>query len=506
MTDDASHIAAEFPPVSADDWRALAEASLKGEPLESLTRKTADGIVRGPVFFRGDAPEDGASGAPGEAPYTRGAAPVRDRFLPWDIRAPIPGGTANEAAKTAIAALEGGASSLTLRLGQGGVSARNADELAAALNGVRLDLAGVWLFDGGLASAALLAAHWENSGAKPADIKGGFGLSPIALGALSGAIPEGWEAPLAEAVKWASEQQLDLKTIAVRADLACEAGGTSAQEIAWMAAEAAEYFRALIGAGIAPETAAKTMEIRFAVDSDVHENIAKLRAARRVFSQVAAAFGADAAPHIHAITARRMMSAKDAWTNLLRTTAAAFAGAAGGADAITVRPLTEAAGDPTAFALRLARNIQIMLAEESHMGRVQDPAGGAFLHETLSNEIAKSAWSLFQQIEAECGLSAALKSGFLQSKIGEARDARFKRYENGDILLGLNKYPSDFDEPATGDTAPPPEPHKGDPIPETGWKVALEAAKSGGVLPQTVPRTGDFDPVKPIRWAEAFNG
>jgi len=509
MSKDASDIAAAFPSASPEDWRALAEAALKGEPLQSLERRTRDGIVRGPVFFRGDRPDDAEIGAPGAPPFTRGASAERDGFLPWDIRAPVPAAAPAEANAAALAALQGGASSLTLRLGEGGVAAFTLDGLAAALDGVKRDLAGIWLFDSTLGAAALLAALWERDGLDPETVRGGFGLSPLGMGALFGAIETGWEERVAGVALWRADADLGVRPLAVRADLACEAGGAPAQEIAWMAAETAAYFRALIGAGVDPDAAARAIELRLAADCDPHQTIAKLRAARRVFDRVAEAFGASAAaraPHVPAITARRMMSAKDAWTNLLRATAAAFGATAGGADAATVRPLTEAAGAPTPFALRIARNMQRLLGEESHMGRVIDPAGGSFLHETLTAALAREAWALFQTIEGRGGLAAALRAGWIQAEIGKARDAQAGAYADGETLVGVNAYESDYDEPETA--GPPAEaaPPDGEPIPEDGWSEALEAARTGGALQPRARAEPEFEPLRPIRWAEAFDG
>lgn len=509
MTKTASDIAAEFPPVSREGWAELASGSLKGKPLESLTRYTRDAIARGPLFSREDLPGEAAIGAPGAAPFTRGAAGVRDRFLPWDIRTSIPAGPAMTANTALIGALQGGASSILLPLdpaGDNGAAARNLHELNQLLDGMRQDMAAVWLEDGTVSSAALLAATWDDL--KPGGIGGGFGLSPIASAARRGA-KEGDESPLTGAALWAAEHAPKVRAGAVRADLAHEAGGTSAQEIAWMAAEGASYMRALIAAGLTADQAASTLELRLAADGDFHKSISTLRAARRVWTRVAGAFGVSEhrqAGHIHAVTSRRMMSGQDAWTNLLRTTAAAFAAAIGGADAITVRPIAKLDGHSSAFARRMARNIQVMLAEETHAGRVADPAGGGYLHEHLTHATAAAAWKMFQTIEGKGGLRAALVSGWVQAEIAKAREKQMHAYEQGETLIGVNQYKSGFPEPPAPETQIIPDPPDGEPIPDKNFDSALKAARAGGVLPPREPGKTEIMPLTPMRWADDFEG
>ena len=116
-----------------------------------------------------------------------------------------------------------------------------------------------------------------------------------------------------------------------------------------------------------------------------------------------------------------MLSAQDPWTNLIRNACAGFAAAAGGADSITIRPLTDAIGRPSGFARRVARNLHILLAEESHIGKVTDPASGGYLHKHLTDALAQKAWTLFQDIERKGGLVEAFADGSLQAEIAAAR-------------------------------------------------------------------------------------
>jgi methylmalonyl-CoA mutase len=157
-------------------------------------------------------------------------------------------------------------------------------------------------------------------------------------------------------------------------------------------------------------------------DADYFASIAKLRAARVLWAKVTAACGAQAAASLEVRTSGRMLTQADPWTNLVRLTAAGFAAAVGGADAIVLGAFTDALGLPTDFARRQARNTQLVLMEEANLGRVADPAGGAWYLETLTSDLARAAWERFQAIEAAGGLAAALESGLIAREVTAGRE------------------------------------------------------------------------------------
>jgi methylmalonyl-CoA mutase len=227
--------------------------------------------------------------------------------------------------------------------------------------------------------------------------------------------------------------------------VAHNAGASEAQELAYMLATLVAYLRAAEDGGIAPAQALAKINVSLAADIDEFSTIAKLRAARRLIWRVADASGAgDAAAGvtINCPTSYRMMAKRDPWTNILRTTIACTGAALGGADAIVVLPFTFALGKPDAFARRVARNIQIVCQEESHLGRVADPAGGSWYVENLSEEMARKAWALFQDIEARGGMFAALKSGYIQDTIAKTAEARAKDIATmRQELTGVNAFP-----------------------------------------------------------------
>ncbi|MGV0554819.1 methylmalonyl-CoA mutase family protein, partial [Mycobacterium kansasii] len=174
-------------------------------------------------------------------------------------------------------------------------------------------------------------------------------------------------------------------------------------ELAAGVAAAVSYLRVLTEAGMPIGQALRQISFRFAADDDQFMTIAKFRAARNLWARVAEVVGdPDAgAAVIHAETSLPMMTQRDPWVNMLRCTLAAFGAGVGGADSLLVFPFDVAIdggfpGTATSFARRIARNTQLLLLEESHVGRVLDPAGGSWFVEDLTARLAEQAWQHFQ--------------------------------------------------------------------------------------------------------------
>jgi len=304
--------------------------------------------------------------------------------------------------------------------GREGVAINNATDLDHTLAGVILEAAPVSLDAG---------AHGERAGMLLRDkLKGvaangtAFNLDPLGTQLRTGV--DQHEAARA-AYLFTTQTTRDLpnaRYLRVDARIVHEAGASEAQEIAYALHCGISYLRGLETRALGIEDSARAISFAVAVGPDALIEAAKLRALRLCWARVLEASGAapeHRAAYIHAFTSRRMMARYDAWTNILRVSTAAFAAAIGGADEITTYPLTDALGHPTAFARRVARNTQHVLAEECRLGHVADPAGGAWFVEKLTREIAERAWSLMQQMEAH---SAPLD--LLREKVTEARERR----------------------------------------------------------------------------------
>jgi len=456
-------LAGAFPAATRDEWVALVDAVARkagrigedaaaGAGVDALTWVTPDG-VRVPPLLTADDVTDAGIGVPGAAPFVRGArahGPVPDG---WDVRQhhtePDPG-----AAREAIAAdLDNGVSSIWLAVGQGGTAVA---DLPAVLAGVYLDLAPVVLDSGGTGAGAeeFLALAAERDLA-PSGLLGTLGLDPLGLRARTGEGPDvASVVPLAQRVAARFPQ---LRAVVVDALPVHDAGGSPAQELGWSLAAGVAYLRALTAAGLDLVTAAGLLEFRYAATAELFPTIATLRAARRLWSRVTEVCGQALGQRQHAVTSPVMRTRRDPYVNLLRGTVAGFAAGVGGADAVTVAPFDAALGRSTPFSRRIARNTQTLLVEESHLARVVDPAGGSWLVEHLTEQLARAGWAFFQQIEAAGGALAALDSGMIAEHTAQVRARRCRDVATRQVALtGVSEF-ADLDEkPVQRAPSPPP--------------------------------------------------
>jgi methylmalonyl-CoA mutase len=245
--------------------------------------------------------------------------------------------------------------------------------------------------------------------------------------------------------------------------------------------------------------------------------MAKLRAARRMWGRVAEVLGAKgpaAGMKLQAVTSRRMLTRRDPWVNILRNTAACFAAGVGGAEIVTVRCFTDATGLPGKLARRLARNTQVIAQEESNLGKVVDPPGGAWAMEKLGDELAKAAWALFQQIEREGGLVKALELGAFQTGVASARAARMaaaaKRKEP---ITGVTDFPLIGEEAPSVEVVNLPnivrraaEASGRAPAARSWFSLKTAAADKATLadLSRTTEEGAEAEPFWPIRVAEPF--
>ncbi len=444
-------LAAEFPEASREQWKALAEKALKGADFEKrMVSRTADGIRIEPLYTRDDALPGSAEARPGAAPFTRGTAAARPG-LGWDIAAMCFESDPSAANAVILEELAGGANSIVLQMAASGGPGLPAtkDAVAAALKDVLLDVAPVGLVAGEAfagAAAALMAA-WEAKGIPAEKRKGGFAADPLGTMARQGGLSKPVEAAVAEAAALAVSARAMPRVSALMADghPYHVAGASEAQELGAMLATLVAYLRACEAAGLAPGEALPKIAVGIAADDDQFLTVAKLRAARRLIWRVAEASGAGEAAakvRIASATSFRMMARRDPWTNILRTTIACAGAVIGGADSIVVLPFTVALGKPDRFARRIARNVQIVLQEESNLGRVADPAGGSWYVEKLTDDVAQAAWKVFQDIEGKGGMAAALASGQVQDMIAATAAARDKAIATGRMeLTGVSAFP-----------------------------------------------------------------
>lgn len=438
--------------------RRVDAAELGPEPQKLLDTTTYDGVTVSPLYSgRDELPE---APLPGQFPYVRGADAGRDVNAGWLVNARF-GQAAQDAAdvnRTVLDGLENGVSALTLAIGGADLPVAALD---SALAGVLLDLAPLTLDAGADVAAAaerLYTLLDERAAAGDgvtdrAQVRVGLGASPL-TDAFSGAPGVGFDEAVALAAIAAARAET-IRALTVDGTAFHNAGAGDAEELGTAIAAGVEYLRALTGHGLTISEALGQLEFRFAATDDQFQTIAKFRAGRQVWARVAQVCGASESGGAvqHAVTSAAMMSQRDPWVNMLRTTLAAFGAGVGGADSVTVLPFdvalpAGAAGVSKTFSERIARNTQLLLLEESHLGRVLDPGAGSWYVEQLTQQIAEKAWEVFQQIEAAGGYRAALESGVVADRIAAtkaARDADIAHRRTA--VTGINEFPNLGEDP-----------------------------------------------------------
>jgi methylmalonyl-CoA mutase len=433
-------LASEFPPATREQWLKLVDGVLKGAPFDrKLVGKTYDGLKIEPLYER----RTDAVALTGRGP---GAA--------WQIMARVDHPDAKEANRQALENLENGANGLVLvcpgAIGAAGFGIDvSADGIARILDGIYLDAGApieFMLTREAKDVPAHVAAIVKARKLDPAACGLRIGFDPIGLMATgsSAPIPWGEVAPLfARMTRSLADQGFRGPFAAADARVIHNAGGSEAQELAYALSVAIAYWRALEAGGVPLDNARRMIFFRMSADADQFMTMAKFRALRKLWARVEEASGLAPQPiFIAAETAWRMMTQRDPYVNMLRVTIAAFAAGLGGANAVTVLPFTAALGLPDGFARRVARNTQLILIEESNLAKVADPAAGSGGIEALTDELCRTAWSLFRGIEKAGGIATALESGWIQKQVAETRTAREKAVATRrDPLTGTSEFP-----------------------------------------------------------------
>lgn len=465
-------IADDFPPVSYDEWRKLAEAALEGAPFEKkLVTHTYEGFDVQPIYTRADQLGEGDPlGFPGQSPFVRGSRPLGSTASGWDLRQEHAHPDLEIANRAILDDLQGGVSSVLLRLdaaacngldpddpaakelvGHHGIAAYRADDLDAALADVQLNVIAVALDAGAafLPAAAALVSIWQRREVPADEARGAFNADPLAALARNGQLPIAPAAALelmARLAAWTATNYPHVTAVGVNTAVYHHAGATAAQDIAFGMASAVEYLRAMTAAGMNLDDAARQIHFRISVGTHHFLSIAKLRAARQLWSRVVEACGgsADAAAmKMHVRTSNRVLTQRDPYVNLLRNTVGVFSAGVGGADAITSVPFDHLTGLSDDFSRRVARNTVLILQEEAHLHRVIDPAGGSWFLDQLTEQVADKAWEVFQEVEGNGGMLQALQSGWVAGQIDSAFAPRAKdiaRRKEG--ITGVSEFPN----------------------------------------------------------------
>lgn len=460
----------EFPSTTYDQWRSLVERDLKGAPFEKkLVTRTYEGIDIQPLYTATTVKE--------MRDYHRPAGPTASlTVLCQEYVHPDP----HETNRQILQDVSGGAGGIHLRLdaparrGQspsasaeaqnsaaGGVVVYSLQDLANCLQDVSFDKLWVSLDAGAafLPAAALLVALWQQRGIDLSTVQGAFNADPLAYLVEQGQLPTSADEGLAlqaDLARWTVQNCPHVHAVGVNTSVYHNGGASAAQDLAYSLATAAAYLRNLTAAGLSIDQAATQLQFRIELGTQHFLAIAKLRAARRLWSRLLEACGASAQAatmRIHSRTSNRVLTRRDPYVNILRNTTATFAGLVGGADAVTSVPFDTLVRLPEDASRRLARNTVLILQQEAHVQKVIDPAGGSWFLDSITNELAQTAWTHLQEVERLGGMLEALESGWVADQVAATHTARAKHFATRKQgITGVSEFPNIAEERLEGKT------------------------------------------------------
>ncbi|MFA6288801.1 MAG: methylmalonyl-CoA mutase family protein [Opitutaceae bacterium] len=433
-------------------WKRTVEAELKGVPFDKkLVTRTFEGVAIQPLYTRIDL--DGLATEkswPGEAPFLRGTRPQGYKQSSWLVAQELAIASASEFNAALTSDLMHGQDCVVLDAEK--TSVDTSKKLSSALAGVDLTAVPVHL-RAGVDATALAAGFLElarGRGVATGRLAGAVTADPLAVWARSGGLPASLDSLYDSLATWtrsSAKESANLKTVGVDAALWGDAGATAVQELAFALSAAVEYMKALAARDISAEVAGVRLQFRFSVGPQFFPEVAKFRAFRPLWTRVLSAFGVDPAlasgASVTAATGTWNKTRLDQHVNMLRVTTEALSAVLGGVDALHIAPFDELSGRTDDVSRRIARNVHTLIAEEFSFTQTADAAGGSWYVEKLTDEFARKAWELFQDIEGRGGFVAALRIGHLQQLVtkaaAEKADAIAKRRLG---LVGTNLFPN----------------------------------------------------------------
>ena len=436
----------EFPPVPTEKWEEVITADLKGADYErKLVWRTGEGFNVRP-YYRAENLEGirFLGSQAGEFPFVRGTR-THNR---WRVHQTIEVQFPKKANAEALQLLNSGVDSLGFCIAKEGFMAGDIDQLLAGIEIPAVEITFCGMKTANMAD--LVIAKLEREGIA-ADAHVAFVIDPLVKGLSQKGdfcSPDGEKcfAKIAELIERTREYK-HIRIVTVSAGIFSNAGSTIVEELAFALAAGNDYLARLTDAGIDADTAARKLRFSFSVTSNYFMEIAKFRAARMLWANIVKGYNpaknCACKMMIHARTADWNQTVYDPYVNMLRGTTEAMSATIAGVHSLEVTPFDAAFEDPTEFSKRIARNVELLLKNESHFDQVVDPAGGSYYIENLTQSIAAEAWKLFLEIEEKGGYTAAYKAGFIKERLAASAAAKDKAIATRrQTLLGANQYPN----------------------------------------------------------------
>jgi methylmalonyl-CoA mutase len=451
------------------DWQELAAKEVKGDPSK-LTWMTPEGIPVQPLYTAEDLEGLEAVGTmPGFAPFLRGVRATMYTNRPWTIRQYAGFSTAEESNAFYRANLAAGQMGLSVAfdlathrgydsdhprvvgdVGKAGVAIDSVEDMKILFDGIPLDKMTVSMTMNG-AVLPVLAGYVvaaEEQGVSEDQLAGTIQNDILKEFMVRNTYiypPEPSMRIVADIIEYTARRMPKFNSISISGYHMQEAGATAVQELAFTIADGLEYVRAAIDRGLDIDEFAGRLSFFFAIGMDFFMEVAKLRAARLLWTRVISAFDpkkpGSSMLRTHCQTSGVSLTEQDPYNNIVRTTVEALAAVLGGTQSLHTNSFDEAIALPSEFAARVARNTQLILAEETGITHVVDPLGGSYYVESLTNSLATEAWKLIEEVEALGGMTKAVESGMPKLRIEEAAARRQAAIDRGEeVIVGVNKY------------------------------------------------------------------
>jgi methylmalonyl-CoA mutase len=460
----------EFKPATLTDWEKAAAKSLKDKPLSSLNWVTPDGITVKPLYTAADTANlPHTDTLPGFEPFLRGPQATMYAVRPWTIRQYAGFSTAEESNAFYRKALAAGGQGVSVAfdlathrgydsdhprvtgdVGKAGVAIDSVEDMKILFNEIPLDKVSVSMTMNGAVLPVLagyvVAAEEQGvtqdklSGTIQNDILKEFMVRNTYIYP-----PEPSMRIIGDIIEYTSQNMPKFNSISISGYHLQEAGANQALEMAFTLADGREYVKTAIAKGMDVDDFAGRLSFFWAVGMNFYLEIAKMRAARLLWTRIMKGFDAKNPKSLmlrtHSQTSGWSLTEQDPYNNVVRTTIEAMAAVFGGTQSLHTNSLDEAIALPTAFSSRIARNTQLIIQEETHITSVVDPWAGSYMMETLTQQMADEAWKIIEEVDAMGGMIKAVDSGWAKLKIEAAAAEKQARIDSGrDVIVGVNKY------------------------------------------------------------------
>jgi len=446
----------EFPPVTTEEWEEQIKIDLKDPGKNKmLTWETIEGIRIKPYYRQEDLQKlDYLYTYPGEFPFLRGNKINNNK---WQIRQDIKVDNINSANQTALYTIKKGSDSIGFITGNKvehieDTIFKSQKDFSTLLKNISLD--SVCLnFISSNASPYYMTLLDNEAGIQKTDrkkMKGSFDYDPLGYLSLTGNFYKTEDFSFnkgSEILAYAKEKLPNFKVLGINGQIINNSGASVVQELGFSLAMANEYISRFMSNGIKLSDIVSRLQFNFSIGSNYFMEIAKLRAARFLWSKIIEAYDPECKINplmfIHSTTSNWNKTIFDHHVNILRTTTEAMASIIGGTDSLTINPFDSINKNTSLRSERIARNIQILLKEEAYFDRVIDPGSGSYYIENLTDAVVEASWEIFLQTEDKGGYSKALIQGFVQKEIEKTAIKRKENIQYGnEILLGTNQYPN----------------------------------------------------------------